>query len=182
MMKTISADVSVSFKKQLCFDFSYTEGGYSWIFPKGHLTHVGFGTRPDAFKNGEVVLHKILEDYGFPEPLNIYRWTYPLFSSPELLVWKNTLLIGDAASLVNPATGGGIYNAAQSAYLASKAIDSNLREGRPLKLYQNMITKHMYPMFYSAKVFDCVLQKNPFPIQFLRMIKPFIVYLSKTLS
>lgn len=182
MMKTISADVPVRFEKKLGFDFSYTKGGYTWIFPKGDITHIGFGTQPGAIKNEEIILHKILKDYNFPEPENIYKWTYPLFSSPELLTWKNTLLIGDAASLVNPATGGGIYNAVQSAYLASKAINMNLREGRPLKLYQDMIKKHMYPMFYSAKIFDFILQKNPFPIQFLRTLKPFLVYLARTLS
>ncbi len=182
MMKTISADIPISFEKKLGFDFSYTKGGYAWLFPKGRITHVGFGTEPEVFKNGEIILNKILEDYGFPEPENIYKWTYPLFSSPELLVWRNTLLIGDAASLVNPATGGGIYNAVQSAHLASKAIDSNLREGKPLKVYQDMIEKSMYPMFYSAKAFNLMLQKNPFTIQFLRILKPFLVFLAKTLS
>jgi len=182
LMKTISADIPISFEKKLGFDFSYTKGGYAWIFPKGKMTHVGFGNRPGAFKNGEIILNKILEDYGFPEPENIYKWTYPLFSSPELLVWRNTLLIGDAASLVNPVTGGGIYNAVQSAYLASKAIDLNLRERKTLKVYQDMIEKSMYPMFYSAKVFDFMLQKNPFTIQFLRILKPFLVFLAKTLS
>ncbi len=182
MMKTISADVPVNFEKKLTFDFSYTEVGYAWIFPKGNLTNVGFGTQPGTFKDGEVKLYKILEDYKFPEPQNIYKWTYPLFSSPELLTWRNTLLIGDAASLVNPATGGGIYNAVQSAYLASEAIKFNLREGKPLKIYQDMIKKHMYPMFYSAKIFDFILQKNPFPIQFLRILKPFLVFLARNLS
>jgi geranylgeranyl reductase family protein len=182
MMKTISADVPVCFEKKLGFDFSYTRGGYAWLFPKGNITHVGFGNRPGAFKNGEVILNKILEDYGFPEPESIYKWTYPLFTSPELLVWKNTLLIGDAASLVNTATGGGIYNAVQSAYLAFKAIGANLKEDKPLKVYQKMIEKSMYPMFYSAKVFDLMIQKNPFTIQFLQMLKPFLVFLAKTLS
>ena len=182
MMKTISADVPVSFEKKLGFDFSYTKGGYAWLFPKGKITHVGFGTHPGSFKDGEIILNKILKDYGFPKPESIYKWTYPLFTSPELLVWKNTLLIGDAASLVNPATGGGIYNAVQSAYLASKAIDSNLREGKSLKVYQDMIKSHMHLMFYSSRVFDFVIQENPFTISFLQMLKPFLVFLAKNLS
>jgi len=182
MMKTICADIPVRSPKKFVFDFSYTKGGYAWIFPKGNKSNVGFGTLPGDFKDGEIILSKILEDYKFPEPINIYKWTYPLFTSPELLVWKNTLLIGDAASLVNPATGGGIYNAVQSAHLASEVIDLNLKEGKSLSDYQNLITKHMYPMFYSAKIFDYMLGKNPFPVQSLRMIKPFLVYLAKNLS
>jgi len=182
MMKTISADIPVNFEKKFVFDFSYTKGGYAWIFPKGNKTNVGFGTLPGAFKDGEIILSKILEDYNFPEPLNIYKWTYPLFASPELLVWRNTLLIGDAASLVNPATGGGIYNAVQSASLASEAISSNLRDGASLKSYQNMMKRNMYLMFYSSKIFNQILEKTPFPVQFLQMIKPFLVFLAKKFS
>jgi len=182
MMKTISADIPFNFKKELVFDFSYTRSGYAWIFPKGSKVNVGFGTSPGCFGEGETQLYRILEDYGFPEPENIYRWTYPVFSSPELLTWKNTLLIGDAASLVNPATGGGIYNAVQSASLASKAISSNLRDGASLKSYQNMMKRNMYLMFYSSKIFNQILEKTPFPVQFLQMIKPFLVFLAKNLS
>jgi geranylgeranyl reductase family protein len=182
LIKTISADVPFNFKKELTFDFSYTEGGYAWLFPKGNKTNVGFGTLPQYFREGETRLFRILEDYGLPEPENIEKWTYPLFSSPELLVWKNTLLIGDAASLVNPATGGGIYNAVQSAYLASKAIISNLKEKKPLKDYQNMIKRNMYSLFYSSKIFNQILERTPFPIQFLQTIKPFLTFMVRKLS
>jgi geranylgeranyl reductase family protein len=182
MMKTISADVSFSLKKELTFDFSYTDGGYAWVFPKGNRTNVGFGTPPGCFRDSEAVLHRILEDYGFPEPEDIYKWTYPVFSAPELLVWKNTLLVGDAACLVNPATGAGIYNAVQSAYFASRAISSNLKERAPLKNYQNMVKRNMYFMFYSSKIFNQILEKSPFSIQFLQIMKPFLTYLTKILS
>jgi len=182
MIKTICADIPISFEKKFVFDFSYTKGGYAWIFPKGDKTNVGFGTLPGDFKDGEIILSKILEDYEFPEPLNVYKWTYPLFTGPELLAWKNTLLIGDAAALVNPATGGGIYNAVQSAHLASKVIELYLKEGTSLKNYHNLIAKSMFPMFYSSKVFNYMLEKTPFPVQSLRMIKPFLVYLAKNLS
>jgi geranylgeranyl reductase family protein len=182
MIKTISADVPFNFSKELTFDFSYTEGGYAWVFPKGNKTNVGFGTLTGRFREGEAKLFRILEDYGFPEPEGIYKWTYPVFSTPELLVWKNTLLIGDAASLANPATGGGIYNAVQSAYFASKVICLNLRYGASLADYQKMIKKGMYLMFYSSKIFNQILEKSPFPVQFLKMISPLLVYLTRNLS
>jgi geranylgeranyl reductase family protein len=182
MMKTICADIPVRFEKNMIFDFSYTKGGYAWIFPKGNITNVGFGTLPRDFKDGETILNKIIEDYEFPKPLNIYKWTYPLFTGPELLAWKNTLLIGDEAALVNPASGGGIYNAVQSAFLASKAINLSLRDGKTLKMYQDMVKLEMYPMFYCSKIFNQVLGNVPFTIQFLRSIKPFLVLFAKNLS
>ena len=181
MLKTISADIPFSFKKELVFDFSYTKGGYAWIFPKGKKTHVGIATSPRNFKDSDAILSKILDDYGLPETENIYKWTYPIFSSQELLVYKNTLLIGDAAALANPATSGGIYNAVQSAYLASKAINFNLREGRPLKVYQDMIRKHMYLIFYASRVFDYLIRRIPFTESSPRILKPILTYLAKKL-
>lgn len=182
MMKTISADIPADFEKKLTFDFSYTDGGYAWIFPKGNITNVGLGTSPASFREGETRLFKILEDYGLPGPENIYKWTYPVFSSPERLVWKNTLLIGDAASLANPLTGGGIYNAVQSAHFASRAINLNLEKDIPLKIYQDLIKRHMYFMFYSSNVFDFLLEKAPSSILFLKTLKPFLTFLTKNLS
>jgi geranylgeranyl reductase family protein len=182
MMKTISADIPVKFEKNMIFDFSYTKGGYAWIFPKGDITNIGLGASPRDFKDGETILNKIIEDYKFPKPLNIYKWTYPLFTGPELLVWKNTLLIGDAASLVNPASGGGIYNAVQSASLAYEAINLNLKKGKTLKIYQDLVKWEMYPMFYCSKIFNLIVEKVPFPIYFLRTIKPFLAYFARHLS
>jgi flavin-dependent dehydrogenase len=181
-MKTICADIPVKFEKNMIFDFSYTKGGYAWIFPKGNITNIGLGASPRDFKDGEAILNKVIEDYEFPKPLNIYKWTYPLFTGPELLTWKNTLLIGDEAALVNPASGGGIYNAVQSADLASKAINLNLKDGRTLKIYQDMVKWEMYPMFYCSKIFNLIVEKVPFPIYFLRTIKPFLTYFARHLS
>ncbi len=182
MIKTISADVPFDFKKELVFDFSYAKTGYAWIFPKRNKVNVGWGNFSDCFHDGEAKLFRILGDYGFPEPENVYKWTYPIFSSPESLTWKNTLLIGDAASLVGPLTGGGIYDAVHSAYLASKAISLNLHEGVSLKSYQNMINKYIYPNFYLSLVLSYMFKKIPFTIQFLRAFKPFLTFLAKKLS
>ncbi|MEO0294186.1 MAG: geranylgeranyl reductase family protein [candidate division WOR-3 bacterium] len=182
MIKTISSDIPFAFEKKLLFDFSYTKKGYSWIFPKGDKINIGLGTTIEFSKENERNFYKLLEDYGFPQPKNIYKWTYPIFSNPESLVWKNTILIGDAASLANPLTGGGIYNAVQSAFLASKAISLNLKNGVPLRIYQKMIRRNMYLMFYASKIFNQILEKNPFQIQFLKIIKPILILLTKKLS
>jgi geranylgeranyl reductase family protein len=182
MLRTISADVPFDFKKELVFDFSYAKIGYAWIFPKGNKVNVGLGNLSDCFRDGEGNFFRILDDYGFPRPLNIYKWTYPIFSSPESLTWKNTLLIGDAASLVDPLTGAGIYNAVQSAYFASKAISLNLREGVSLKSYQNMIKKNIYLNFYLSLAVRYMFKNIPLNIQFIKMLRPFLTFLAKKLS
>jgi geranylgeranyl reductase family protein len=181
LIKTISADIPFTFKKELTFDLSYTKGGYAWIFPKGDKINVGWGASSGSFRKREAQFFRILDDYGFPRPLNIYKWAYPVFTNPESLTWRNTLLIGDAASLVNPATGGGIYNAVQSAYFASKAISGNLRKGTPLKNYQNMVRKHMYLIFYASRVFDYMIRRIPFNAPSRQILKPILSYLAEKL-
>ncbi len=182
LIKTISADIPFSFKKELTFDLSYTKGGYAWIFPKGNKVNVGWGSSSGSFSKREARFFRILNHYGFPEPENIYKWVYPVFTNPESLTWRNTLLIGDAASLVNPATGGGIYNAVQSAYFASKAISGNLRKGMPLKNYQDMVRKHMYLIFYSSRIFDYMIRRIPFTAPSLQILEPILAYLAKKFS
>jgi geranylgeranyl reductase family protein len=182
MLKTISADVPFDFEKELVFDFSYASIGYAWIFPKGNKVNVGLGNLSDCFHDGEAKFFRILDEYGFPAPLNIYKWTYPIFSSPERLTWRNTLLIGDAASLVDPITGAGIYNAVQSAYFASKAISFNLREGLSLRYYEKMIKKHIYLNFYLSLAVRYMFKKFPINIQFLRTLRPFLTFLANKLS
>jgi geranylgeranyl reductase family protein len=179
LIKTINADIPFSYKKELTFDLSYTKSGYAWIFPKGSKVNVGWGASSGSFTERKAQFFRILDHYGFPEPENIYKWAYPVFTNPESLTWKNTLLIGDAASLVNPATGGGIYNAVQSAYFASKAISGNLRTGTPLKNYQDMVRKHMYLIFYASTVFDYLIRRIPFTAPSNRMLKPILYYLAK---
>jgi geranylgeranyl reductase family protein len=181
VIKTISADIPFVYKKKLTFDLSYTKGGYAWIFPKGDKVNVGWGASAGSFKEREAQFFRILDGYGFPMPLNIYKWVYPVFTNPESLTWKNTLLIGDAASLVNPATGGGIYNAIQSAYFASKAISGNLRNGTPLKNYQDMVRKHMYLIFYASRVFDYMIRKIPFTVPTNQVLRPILTYLAENL-
>ena len=181
LIKTISADIPFNFKKELTFDLSYKNGGYAWIFPKGNKVNVGWGNSSGGFSDRKAQFFRVLDLYGLPQPLNIYKWAYPVFTNPESLTWKNTLLIGDAASLVNPATGGGIYNAVQSAYFASKAISGNLRNGTPLKNYQDMVRKHMYLIFYASRVFDCMIRRIPFTAPANHALKPILTYLAEKL-
>lgn len=181
LIKTISADIPFNFKKELTFDLSYTKGGYAWFFPKGDKVNVGWGASLGSFSEREAQFFRILDHYGFPEPEDIYKWAYPVFTNPESLTWENTLLIGDAASLVNPATGGGIYNAVQSAYFASKAISGNLRKGTPLKDYQDMVRKHMYLIFYASRVFDYMIRRIPFTAASNQILNPILTYLAKKL-
>ena len=114
---------------------------YAWAFDRGDgLTNVGYGEFVDDHRtlDGEGVTRAILLEQldrllpGSVEggvgwrahhlPLSGWRWRQP--DGPVLLT-------GDAAGLVNPMTGEGIYYAVATGVLAGRAASQALARGHP---------------------------------------------------
>lgn len=65
----------------------------------------------------------------------------------------NALLLGDAAGLVHPLTGEGIYYAIRSAQLAAPVITESLRSGRiDLRGYQRAVDDQLMPSLEVGRV------------------------------
>jgi digeranylgeranylglycerophospholipid reductase len=111
-------------------------GGYAWVFPKGNtLANVGVGIKPlkkagkapkdylDAF----IASHpKIFENAS---PVEFNGGGVPVRRTAEKLVADGLMVIGDAAQLVNPISGGGIRLAMVSGRLAAEAAVRAIRKG-----------------------------------------------------
>ncbi len=97
--------------------------GYFWIFPMGGgRANVGVGMLSHVIKKRRVRLKELLEAcVGHPRFHDRFRqarrvgpvkgWGLPLGSKPRPMAGNGWLLVGDAASLVDPFTGEGIGNA-----------------------------------------------------------------------
>ncbi len=97
--------------------------GYFWIFPLGDgRANVGVGMLSHVIKKRRVRLKEFLEAcVGHPRFRDRFRqarrvgpvkgWGLPLGSRPRLMAGNGWLLVGDAASLIDPFTGEGIGNA-----------------------------------------------------------------------
>lgn len=111
---------------------------YAWSFDRGDgLANVGYGELldPTLAPPSRTSLLESLEQLlpgatdGTREwrahhlPLSSWRWSHPL---------GPVLLAGDAASLVNPLTGEGIYYAVATGALAGLAASAALAAGDPL--------------------------------------------------
>jgi flavin-dependent dehydrogenase len=57
---------------------------------------------------------------------DIAKWQLDFGSQSMQRAYDGALLVGDAAGLINPLTGGGIHNGLQSALIASQIIDAAL--------------------------------------------------------
>ncbi len=113
-------------------------GGYIWIFPKGGArVNVGIGAcmRPN-YPNPKEQLYKT----AFKKPifdgslvLTGGAWFDPVRRPIDNMVSNGVMLVGDAASLVNPIHGGGIGPSMLSGYFAGQQIVEALSKGEPTK-------------------------------------------------
>ncbi|MGC8584912.1 MAG: geranylgeranyl reductase family protein [Thermoplasmata archaeon] len=115
---------------------SCAPGGYVWVFPKGpDEANVGIGVALNKLKNpGEV--KKYLDDFIERHPglkkgktIQLITGAVSTCSMPKTIVTDNVMLVGDAARLIDPITGGGVANACISGKLAGEAAAEAIRTG-----------------------------------------------------
>src|SRR4249920_526821 len=116
-------------------DLGAVAGGYAWVFPKGDHVNVGVGGWESEGPRLREHLERACAAYGLPagelEDLRGYR--LPMRRAGDRAVDGRVLLVGDAAGLVDPLSGDGMYEAFVSARLASEAV-LDLFEGRSASL------------------------------------------------
>jgi geranylgeranyl reductase family protein len=104
---------------------------YAWAFPTAHGTdNVGYGLSAGARDHSRSYLERrmreLLPDHDL-SGVHLTGHTLPLSVRRPRPMIGRVLLVGDAASLINPFTGEGIYSAIVSGQLAGRAAVSDLR-------------------------------------------------------
>lgn len=103
---------------------------YGWVFPHGDTMSIGTGSADKGFSlRGAVGDLRSAAGLGNTETLR--REGAPLPMKP-LRCWDNgrdVVLAGDAAGVVAPASGEGIYYAMYGGRLAAESVDALLRTG-----------------------------------------------------
>jgi geranylgeranyl reductase len=108
---------------------------YAWIFPHGETTSVGVGTAERGFSLRTAV-GQLRQAAGLTGSETIRREGAPIPLRP-LKRWddgRNVVLAGDAAGVVAPASGEGIYYAMTGGRLAAQAVGEFLETGRAAAL------------------------------------------------
>lgn len=141
-------------------DLGLTYKGYGWIFPKQQRLSVGIGAFHGRAASPRGVFERFvsnevrLADLAVPPPLG-----HPLpvhsadtgRSGARRLVGHRALLVGDAAHLVDPLFGEGIYYAVRSGQLAAESIRAALVDSNPaLTDYEAAVRREMYSEFQVA--------------------------------
>jgi len=122
----------------------YAPGGYVWIFPKGpNRANVGIGILSSKIKDKRPIdyLNEFIEK-RFPNG-KIIEMNYggiPVSGGIDKIYGDGVMLIGDAARLTDPITGGGIKHALYSGEIAgtvaAEAVKAENYSAKFLKKYQ----------------------------------------------
>jgi geranylgeranyl reductase family protein len=105
--------------------FNVIKHGYGWIFPKNNLCTIGIGCQQVNGHKLSVAWDEYISAVAKDKQLNPVKGAFLPFGHYVAHPGReNILLIGDAAGLVDPTTGEGLYFAFRSAEIAKNAITS----------------------------------------------------------
>ncbi len=108
---------------------------YAWVFPHGDTASIGVGSANKGFPLRDAVT-RLRAENGLTECETIRCEGAPIPLKP-LKRWddgRDTLVAGDAAGVVAPASGEGIYYAMACGRCAADAVDVFLTTGNPKAL------------------------------------------------
>lgn len=108
---------------------------YAWVFPHGKTASIGLGSANKGFPLRETT-RLMREQTGFSKWETVRKEGAPIPLKP-LKRWdngKNVLVAGDAAGVVAPSSGEGIYYAMAAGRMSANAVGEFLVTGNPKAL------------------------------------------------
>jgi len=146
--------------------------GYLWIFPLPNgEANVGVGMLSNEVSSRKVNLKKVMLEAIANNPTiknrfanaeldgEIKGWGLPLGSKKRKISGDNFLLLGDAASLIDPFTGEGIGNAMVSGMIAAKHVDAAIEANTFDEKFFSAYDEEIYKSLWGELKLSHTLQK-----------------------
>jgi menaquinone-9 beta-reductase len=146
--------------------------GYFWIFPLPNgYANVGLGIRSDKISKQKVNLKHELQKIVSRHPVisqrfkdaalegDIKGFGLPLGSKKRKISGEHYLLIGDAASLIDPFTGEGIGNAMFSGMFAAQHASKCFRENNFSAAFNRQYDKAVYNRLWNELKLSRTMQR-----------------------
>ncbi|MBN1278320.1 MAG: geranylgeranyl diphosphate reductase [Chlorobiaceae bacterium] len=144
---------------EIWFDGEVSPDFYGWIFPKADHLAIGTGTE-DKKHNIKTLQKRFVEKIGITETPYLDEAAKIPMKPRRSFTGERTILVGDAAGLVTPANGEGIFFAMRSGKLGAQAMIGHIRNGAPLDLYEKGFRKLYAPIFFGLEVLQSVYYRN----------------------
>ena len=140
---------------------SHLAPGYiGWVVPGVGITQVGIASRLPARPNLPEFLQRVAGIFDFSRARHVGRrgGLIPVGGPVRPFASREVVLVGDAAGLVSPLTGGGIHTALTSGHSAGIAIANRLLDGGPSVDRALLGT---YPRFAGKRLLRAGLDLRP---------------------
>ncbi|MBL6956693.1 MAG: geranylgeranyl diphosphate reductase [Chlorobium phaeobacteroides] len=144
---------------EIWFDGDVSPDFYGWIFPK--TDHIAIGTGTEFRKhNLRELQDRFVQKIGISEKPYLDEAAKIPMKPRKSFTQDNAILVGDAAGLVTPANGEGIFFAMRSGKLGAEAMIDRIRNNKPLKIYEKTFRKLYAPIFFGLQTLQSVYYKN----------------------
>jgi geranylgeranyl reductase family protein len=152
------------YARRMVVELADIPGGYGWVFPKGDHANVGVGAWKEEGPHLREHLRRVCEAHGLePEQLEEMRGhRLPLRMPGTRIAGGRALLVGDAAGLIDPVSGDGMYECFVSSRLAAAAI-LDLLGGRAstLEPYADAVDAELAPLHRASWKLKKALDRWP---------------------
>lgn len=141
---TLEASVSLV-REETVLEFSQGAKGYCWYAPRGEDATLGCGYHELGKKDSSICrqrLQNLADRMGIKEIRHLRGALLPKGNDILLQAGEDVYLLGDAAGLVDPFTGGGIHNAMISAQVLSASLLGGEPYEKAMAPYVRNIEKH----------------------------------------
>ncbi len=151
-------------RSQVIIDLGSIPGSYAWAFPKLQHLSVGMACADSKVKDLRRNYDTFLGSLSLNGSVVVRRDTalLPVWNGDPVVYTGRVALVGDAAGLVDPLTGEGIFNAVWSAQLAAAAVAEAVTEDSPdLRGYQRAVDQHIAPELRVARLMSRLFTRFP---------------------
>jgi geranylgeranyl reductase family protein len=152
------------YARRLVLELADIPGGYAWVFPKGDHANVGVGAWQSEGPKLRDHLRRACEAHGLdPDQLDELRGhRLPLRRPGTRIAGERALLVGDAAGLIDPVSGDGMYECFVSSRLAANSI-LELLSGRASTLgsYATAVDRELAPLHRASWKLKRALDRWP---------------------
>ncbi len=149
---------------RLLMELGTVPGGYGWVFPKGDHVNVGVGGDEREGPRLRAHLERLCRAHGLriEELEDVRGYRLPHRAADSTLARGPVLLAGDAAGLVDPLTGDGMFEAFLSGRFAAEAVTALLAgEAQTLDEYGARLSRRLAPHLWASWSFRAALDRFP---------------------